>query len=690
MAAAPAPNVFTPVLGVTAPFAGSPFAEQLTAARLETGNCDDSRQAIELRAAPLIARMREEVDQAFQRWHDAQPECWEEFRQNAERWIWDAADGHGVGGSRLSGIGYGGGGRAVAAPGSAKSFSRTNTQLANVDEPDLVKTDGRYLYLGLNGALRIVEALKPNIVSVTKLAGNVRELFVERDRVVVFSSSGGNGSATCRYAYDCAFAGDGSSTQITVFDVTDRRAPKQVRQLELSGSLITSRRIGNTVHTVVSDGDPSNPPYESWMSDMPVCGVRESAVRARVKRLKERNEASIRAYVAQFAPTLSEGVVLRRLCEHVWKSRIDDGEAFTTLVSFDLERDATPAVTTTVRSRPGAVFASASALYLAVAHDKPRHSRQSYRPYGASTQEISEVHQFRIGDSPQQTRYLGSGVVPGHALNQFAMDEWYGYLRIATSTGRVPDPRVESTLSVLSPDSNGNLVRVGAVEHIAPHEDIRAVRFDGDRGYVVTFKKTDPLFVLDLSQPARPLLAGELKIPGFSTYLQRIDENHLISIGFDANDQGEFAYFDGLLLQMFDVQKPTQPKLLFREKIGTRGSASEAATDHLAFNYFGDRGLLAIPTTICEGGDVGRTGTTVSFSGLLVYRVDAQRGFAALGAVDHGLKGQHCGHWWSRSRSAVKRSVFVDDLVYSVATDRVKVQLLSKLGSDLADLKMRP
>jgi hypothetical protein len=256
-------------------------------------------------------------------------------------------------------------------------------------------------------------------------------------------------------------------------------------------------------------------------------------------------------------------------------------------------------------------------------------------------------------------------------------------LRIATSRGRVPDPKVESLVSVLAQNEEGNLVRVGAVEHIAPGEDIRAVRFDNDRGYVVTFKKTDPLFSLDLGDPARPRLVGELKIPGFSTYLQRIDPDHLISIGFDANDHGSFAYYDGLLLQLFDVRVPTAPKLLFREKIGARGSGSEAATDHLGFNYFAERGVLALPATICSRGN------QVSFSGLLVYSVDLETGFARLGGIDHGADGANCNNWWSRSSSLVKRSVILDDLVYSIAEDRVKAQRFAAFGRDVADLPMR-
>jgi uncharacterized secreted protein with C-terminal beta-propeller domain len=270
------------------------------------------------------------------------------------------------------------------------------------------------------------------------------------------------------------------------------------------------------------------------------------------------------------------------------------------------------------------------------------------------------------------------------------MDEWYGYLRIATSRGHVPDPNVESTVSILARVGDSNLVRVGAVEHIAPGEDIRSVRFDGDRGYIVTFKKTDPLFVLDLYNPANPVMLGELKIPGFSTYIHRIDPDHLLSIGFDANDHESFAFFDGVILQLFDVSNPIEPKLLHKEKIGTRGSSSEAATDHLAFNYFAEKGMFAIPMTICEGGGDGTFGQELSFSGLLVYQVSLEEGFKRLGGINHGVRGAGCQTWWSNANSEVKRSVFLDDLVYSIATDRLKVQRLGNFGLDIASISLLP
>ena len=706
---------------------GEPTGTALGEARLVASSCE---KATTEQAEPTIKEMRAAVDQAFKEWHAEQASCWARDR---EEWAWrrqaeqngggglmlwgtgsggggnmwgDAiGDAFGAGGLGLSGVGTGGGGRGegvglgatAGKPKAASSASGTNNQIASVDEADIVKTDGRYVYLAANGALRIIEALNPKIVSVTKLPGTARELFVEGDRAVVYASSGNPGKR-CTYGYDCAFGGDGSTTKIIVYDITNRSEPKISRQIDLSGSLIAARRIGKAVHTVVADGDMPGPGYDRWPAGLEMCGVMEATVRAKLAALKTENERKIRAKVS--FPTIRDNGAgstsvnggEKRMCTDLLRTSIRDGQAFTSLVSFDLADDKTPATTATVQSRPGAVFASGNALYLSVVHQRKGAKASGGRWYSAygSVDEASEIHKFRVGATPRETKYVGSGIVPGHVLNQFAMDEYYGYLRVATTRGRVPDPMVESAISILAEGEGGNLARVGAIEKIAPGEDIRAVRFDDDRGYIVTFKKTDPLYVIDLYQPSRPAILGELKIPGFSTYLHRIDPEHLLSIGFDANDHGDFAYFDGVILQLFDVKNPTDPKLIHKEKIGSRGSSSEAATDHLAFNYFADQSLLAIPMTICDGGGDGRNGNQLAFSGLLVYDVDIERGFTRLGGVDHGTKGVDCNTWWSNATSAVKRSVFLDDLVYSIAGDRTKVQRMSRFGQDLADISLLP
>ncbi len=704
---APPPPDAPPPPRVTMAMPGEPPPARLAEARLVATSCE--KETAEANEAEVLA-MKKEIRESFLSWHAEQPECWRQNREAARIREMGVGEGIGLGsigtighgsgfGLGLTGTGAGGGGGEAVGhlwgehkSETARKVSGTNNQVASVDEADIVKTDGRYVYFAANGALRIANAMSPHMLSSTPVPGEVRNLFVAGDRAVVYTSSPG-AKPPCTYAYDCNFTGDGSRTTITVLDVKDRTKPSVVRSLELSGSLVAARRIGSTVHTVVADGDDPAAPaeYETWPADLETCGTPEAVVRAKFAKLERENEKKIRARkdVVKF-PTLRDGGSEQPLCNGMLRTAITDGKAFTSVVSFDLESDKTAPSTATIRSRPGAVFASADALYVAVAHEQGAGSR--WYSWQTSTKEVTELHKFRIGARAETTKYVGSGTVPGHVLNQFAMDEWYGYLRVATTRGRVPDPKVSSVVSILVEGEGGNLVRVGAIDKIAPGEDIRAVRFEGERGYVVTFKKTDPLFVMDLGHPARPRILGELKIPGFSTYMHRIDRDHLLSIGFDANDHGDFAYFDGVILQLFDVVDPTKPKLIHKEKIGTRGSSSEAATNHLAFNYFREEGLLAIPMTVCEGGGDGRNGSRVGFSGLLVYDVDPERGFTRLGGVDHhdAREAVSCGTWWTKGASAVKRSIFLDDLVYSVAGDRAKVQRISALGRDLADLSLMP
>lgn len=719
-ALAATPNEVAPVLIA---MAGEPDDAALKPARLVTTSCDELEREAQREQERLIEQMRQALQQSFKDWRAEQPDCWREYREMAEAW--------GAAGLGLSGIGEGNGGRGEgiglgsigslghgAGTGSGQGFgsghgrfsgshrtrapkirsgattvaghamSGTNNQVRDVDEADIVKSDGDYVYLVVNGALRIVAAAQPRLVSVTKLAGQAREMFIDGDRAAVYVAHGAAPRPRCTYGYDCQFTGDGTQTSLLVYDIKDRGRPMLARRIDFSGSLLASRRVGSIVHTVVTTGDTRNKPYyATWPDDVPRCGIYESAVKAQLKGLEQKNEQLIRQATQLKLPTITDNGVQRRLCDSVYHTATAETAAFTSIVSLDIKQDNGAAHDATIESNPGAVFATADAIYLAVTHnDKQRGG--DWDSSSLSTREKTSIHRFNTGTRPEQTEYSGSGIVPGHVLNQFSMDEWNGNLRIATTRGRVPDPAVESAVSVMAPSPSGNLLRVGAVEHLAPGEDIRSVRFDADRGYVVTFKKTDPLFVLDLGRPSAPQLLGELKIPGFSTYMRRIDDNHLLSIGFDANDHGNFAYFDGVILQLFDVTHPLKPKLLFKEKIGTRGTSSEAATDHLAFNYFAERGLLALPMTICEGGGDGRNGDQLTFGGLLIYDVSMKTGFHRLGGVNHGVAGQSCSTWWSQATSDVKRSLFIDDLVFSIAMDRIKVQKLKSLGKDLADIRL--
>jgi hypothetical protein len=173
-----------------------------------------------------------------------------------------------------------------------------------------------------------------------------------------------------------------------------------------------------------------------------------------------------------------------------------------------------------------------------------------------------------------------------------------------------------------------------------------------------------------------------------------MDDTHILSIGYDADDQGSFAWFQGIQLQIFDIADMTSPTLTFKELIGTRGSTSDATTNHLAFNYFPPKDVLAIPMIICEGGSGGTFGDLMTFSGLLVYRVTVGEGFSLLGGISHEEpetpETYHyaCGNWWTDSNSKVKRSIIMDDYVFSVADDLIKISTLTDVGAEIGSIPL--
>ena len=634
------------------------------------GSCDDVRERIRAQA---IADMEERLEAA---------------RQS----VLEDAAGDGI----PSPSPPSGGGGGSQAPSQS---SGTNNQVAGVDEADFVKNEDGYLYIANAGKLRIIDAWpadQTHVVSEIAIEGEVRKLFLYGGRAVVYSSLGAASQfdRECTYGYGCDFLGDGRPTKVTVVDVRALAAPRIVREIRLSGALIAARRVGAGVHTIVADHARPVADLAYWPQGLDTCSndlmktYAFEALRRKNIELIERSEIDL------FLPTAADSAAgeLGGRCDQFYGADLGDGAALTSVLSLDLPDPSAPvdptdpassadpaarghASFTSIVSRPGAVYGAEDALYMAVP-----------RARGRDSAEASAIHKFAITAGPIGTEYRGTGRVKGHVLNQFAMDQYNGVLRVASTTGHVPEEDVHSTLTTLRALPAGGLETVGVVDNLAPGEDIRAVRFAGARGFVVTFKKTDPLYVFDLDPPEAPRVLSELKIPGFSTYMHMLDDTHLLSIGYDAEDQGSFAWFSGVLLQIFDISNPTAPTLAHRQVIGTRGTSSEALTNHLAFTYFAPRQALALPMTLCEGGQPPSYGQ-MTFSGLLVFHAAAADGFAELGRVTHPPAADvSCSNWWTDASSQVRRSVFMDDFVYSISGTTLKVNALGSLATDLVTL----
>lgn len=293
--------------------------------------------------------------------------------------------------------------------------------------------------------------------------------------------------------------------------------------------------------------------------------------------------------------------------------------------------------------------------------------------------------------------YTGKGSVPGSILNQFSMDEDNGYFRIATTKGNLWDEGEnisKNNMYVLDSDLN----ICGSLEDVAPGERIYSVRFMGDRAYMVTFKKVDPLFVIDLKDPKAPTILGALKIPGYSDYLHPYDENHIIGFGKDTIElsnegtwkgEGTTAYYQGMKIALFDVSDVNNPKEKFKEIIGDRGTDSELLNNHKALLFSREKELMAFPVTVMQiesGGNVKGNNTpaygSFSFQGAYVYNVDLEEGFKLRARISHIDEEEYkkAGDRWYRSNMNVERIIYIGEDLYTISKGMIK-------ANSMADMK---
>jgi len=243
------------------------------------------------------------------------------------------------------------------------------------------------------------------------------------------------------------------------------------------------------------------------------------------------------------------------------------------------------------------------------------------------------------------------------------MDEKDGYFRIATTDSKSWSSEDNTNnLYVL----NENLEIVGKVEGLAPGERIYSVRFMGNRAYMVTFVQTDPLFVIDLSEPTNPIVLGELKIPGYSKYLHPYDETHLIGFGEDTKlvnyGYGDVVTTDGMKMSLFDVTDPSDPKEMYTEKIGGKGTYSELLYNHKALLFSKEKNIIAFPISITE------ENYNVTFQGAIVYGLTLNKGFELKGKISNTAN--ELDKYYSVN--SVQRIIYIGDTLYTLSNSLIK------------------
>jgi hypothetical protein len=605
------------------------------------------------------------------------------------------------------------------------AYTTTNTQVAGVDEADFMKNDGTRIFVLSGGTLYASKSWPPaDMALVGKLTveGYPTEMFLDekKNRVVVFSSvwtkyradevEPGRGGAPC-IDWGCGY-GYSNTTKVTVVDVSRLDGMRVTAEHYLPGSYSNSRRIDSSVRVVLAD-QFRWPSKVKWYPDYdPTLWNDPARFAAAVDKIKAENEALIRAqsltdWLPRSKRRAADGTLVEvpYSCGDFSKSNAPVRLGLLTVATLNLD-GGDDVRRTSIVGQPGEIYASQSALYVATRH-------WWWWPLPGQT-DYTYLHKFDITD-PDRARYVASGGVEGHIVDQFSMDEHKGFFRVATTVSRrVPDPKnpqnrwglIETTnrISVLG-ENAGRLRLQGQSEDVSKGERIFSARFLGDRGFIVTFRQVDPLHSFDLSDPSKPREVGQLKVPGFSTYLHPVKDNnnvdrYLLALGVympepDANGQVNWQE-RRMKLTLFDVSDLGNPQEKANLLVGTAYGWSEAAHEHKAFNYFAQRKLLAIPFS--DYRHVTGPNYWDSFvSELRVFGVDPTPGrerIFARGAMNmrdvYQTYGDRDWTWyWS---PWIRRSVMAtddanNDYVYSVSDGGLRVSHLDRLASPLATVR---
>jgi uncharacterized secreted protein with C-terminal beta-propeller domain len=558
---------------------------------------------------------------------------------------------------------------------ASDSYSTTNNQVQGVDEADMVKTDGNYLYIASGDTVYIVQAQpasNASVVSKILLNGSfTSDLYISNNRLVVItneyyaipllvanqpevSSSGeANASAGSSAGSSPSVVPSNSSqgivisppimwepptTSIQVYDVTNKSSPMLVNDIEINGSFSGTRMIGDYVYAVI---DQMSEPFGNSTVVLPTIDDNGAAIQVQPNQISY-TDASATSY------------------------------DFITVLALDIANDnAQPTFTTFLANSESDMYVAQDNMYLAV----PNYGAVTPVADGllGTTSSTDETLIYRLSLNGASVTLEAQGSVPGIPLDQYSMDESNGYFRIATT--QWTDNGTVNNLYVL----DSNLSIVGKIEGFAPGESIYSARFIDNRCYLITYQQVDPFYVIDLTDPTSPQILGALDIPGVSTYLYPYDANTIIGVG---------TQNENVMLSLFNVTDVSNPTQIATYQVDANFSYTDVAYDTHAFLYDQSRSLLVIPVTMESGtwvtddtNDKGSGQPPVTsvyamnwtyWQGVLVFNVSPENGFALLGNVTHMDSSNNYGY--------IERSLYIGNVLYTVSSDMVKLNDLNTLA----------
>ena len=566
------------------------------------------------------------------------------------------------------------------------SYSETNIQVAGVDEPDSVKTDGSYIYILSGSQISIVKAYPVStlqVVSTISLDSGFQytSFFIHKDTITVFGQSYPNyWYFTEPYPLEKESIDDNtlldtnisnnqtiqsfkpgqwnvSQVSISIYDISDKNQPRLKKTFQLDGNFVDARKIDSTVYLVSSENT-----YDIY------------------RTIDKKEYFQI--------PTITiDGKTKNISVQQIYYiDQPDEANRLTHVLSLNLTTFSFEQKSFLIGSTHN-LYMSAESLYLTyTSYDYTTRLLQSNS--FDKTSEKTKIHKIQFKND--EITYINSGEVPGRILNQFSMDEHNHYFRIATTTGSLWNEQNPSQNNVFILDNDLSIV--SSIQNIATGEELYAARFMGDRGYLVTFKNTDPFFTLDLSNPKNPTLLGELKLPGYSDYLHPYDAHHIIGIGKDtiASNDPNFAWYQGVKLALFNVSDINHPSLIDTEIIGDRGSSTPVLNDHKALLFDKTNDLLVLPISVYELSEKQKESNkefseygNFQYQGAYVLTVRTD-GFTIRNRITHlnqsTLESIKDNSWYrGYGQDFIYRSLFIENVLYTISERMIQAHSLDTL-----------
>ncbi len=592
--------------------------------------------------------------------------------------------------------------------GTPVDFSKTNIQIEGVDEPDIVKTDGTYLYVVSNNRILIIRAYPPQeaeILGTITLDINltIRNIFISGNRLVIFAES---------YTYpilyeepiktdeikddvDISYSSiapwySSPDTYIQIYDIEDKRTPVITKNIIVGGSFTDARLIHEYIYVITTQYTYN---VGSYIDDKPIIPrllVNDQSIEVPLTDIyyvdnpEKSNTVTniVSVNIQNDAEEVHQKIFLIGSSQTIFVSQNNIYIAASTWyydytqIKELVDTLVTPLLSESVKSQLETVQTldledyqkTQITQWIIQKHAQTMTEQQKNELVTKIVEQTERTIIHRISINDGEIIYEAQGSIPGYVQNQFSFNEHNGYLQVSTT---VHGSTVSYYIGSIEPRNNVyvldmQLTIVGSVKNIAEGETIYATRFIGDKCYLVTFKQIDPFFVIDLAEPTNPVVLGELKIPGYSTYLHPYDETHLIGIGRDGSS---------VKISLFDVSDMTNPIELTNYTI-TKGETygwtdSSALYEHKAFLFDKEKELLVLP--------VGNYNKQTAY----VFSISLTNDIELRGSISHDVETtkpeeKHYYYYYD-SGNSIQRAFYIENTLYTISTNMVKMNDLTTL-----------